>query len=75
MDALTLAGALERRGVETIPHLTTRDSNLIGLAGDASGRMDHRRGAQRARHYGRSAIAGELSGNFRRITKWIPSAS
>jgi len=29
MDALTLAGALERRGVETIPHLTTRDSNLI----------------------------------------------
>ncbi len=31
MDALTLAGALERRGVETIPHLTTRDSNLIGL--------------------------------------------
>jgi methionine synthase I (cobalamin-dependent)/5,10-methylenetetrahydrofolate reductase len=31
MDALTLAGALERRGVETIPHLTTRDANLIGL--------------------------------------------
>src|SRR6267154_1398487 len=31
MDALTLAGALERRGVETIPHLTTRDSNIIGL--------------------------------------------
>ncbi len=27
----TLAGALERRGVETIPHLTTRDSNIIGL--------------------------------------------
>ena len=31
MDALTLAGALERRGVETIPHVTTRDANLIGL--------------------------------------------
>jgi 5,10-methylenetetrahydrofolate reductase len=31
MDALTLAGALERRGIETIPHLTTRDSNIIGL--------------------------------------------
>ncbi|MBI3405203.1 MAG: bifunctional homocysteine S-methyltransferase/methylenetetrahydrofolate reductase [Acidobacteria bacterium] len=31
MDALVLAGALEARGVETIPHLTTRDSNIIGL--------------------------------------------
>jgi homocysteine S-methyltransferase len=31
MDALTLSGALEARGIETIPHLTTRDSNLIGL--------------------------------------------
>src|ERR1700730_5487503 len=31
MDALTLAGALERRGIQTIPHLTTRDSNIIGL--------------------------------------------
>ena len=31
MDALTLAGALERRGIETIPHLTTRDANIIGL--------------------------------------------
>jgi homocysteine S-methyltransferase len=31
MDALTLAGALEARGIETIPHLTTRDANLIGL--------------------------------------------
>jgi homocysteine S-methyltransferase len=26
-----LAGALEARGIETIPHLTTRDANLIGL--------------------------------------------
>jgi len=25
------AGALEARGIETIPHLTTRDANLIGL--------------------------------------------
>ena len=31
MDALTLAGALERQGIETIPHLTTRDANIIGL--------------------------------------------
>jgi homocysteine S-methyltransferase len=31
MDALMLAGALEARGVETIPHLTTRDLNTIGL--------------------------------------------
>lgn len=31
MDAMMLAGALEARGVETIPHLTTRDANLIGL--------------------------------------------
>ncbi len=31
MDALMLAGALEARGIETIPHLTTRDANIIGL--------------------------------------------
>jgi homocysteine S-methyltransferase len=31
MDALMVASALEARGVETIPHLTTRDLNLIGL--------------------------------------------
>jgi methionine synthase I (cobalamin-dependent)/5,10-methylenetetrahydrofolate reductase len=31
MDALMVAGALEQRGVETIPHLTTRDLNIIGL--------------------------------------------
>jgi methionine synthase I (cobalamin-dependent)/5,10-methylenetetrahydrofolate reductase len=31
MDALVVAGALEARGVETIPHLTTRDENIIGL--------------------------------------------
>ncbi|MGH9773862.1 MAG: bifunctional homocysteine S-methyltransferase/methylenetetrahydrofolate reductase [Candidatus Acidiferrales bacterium] len=31
MDALVLAGALEARGYETIPHLTTRDANIIGL--------------------------------------------
>jgi methionine synthase / methylenetetrahydrofolate reductase(NADPH) len=31
MDALVVAGALEARGVETIPHLTTRDQNIIGL--------------------------------------------
>jgi methionine synthase / methylenetetrahydrofolate reductase(NADPH) len=31
MDALMLAGALEAQGFETIPHLTTRDANIIGL--------------------------------------------
>ena len=31
MDAMMVAGALEARGMETIPHLTTRDLNLIGL--------------------------------------------
>ena len=31
MDAILLAAALEARGVETIPHLTTRDFNIIGL--------------------------------------------
>jgi len=31
MDAMMVAGALEARGVQTIPHLTTRDLNLIGL--------------------------------------------
>jgi methionine synthase I (cobalamin-dependent)/5,10-methylenetetrahydrofolate reductase len=31
MDALLVAGALEARDIETIPHLTTRDMNIIGL--------------------------------------------
>jgi methionine synthase / methylenetetrahydrofolate reductase(NADPH) len=31
MDALMLAAALEAHGFETIPHLTTRDANIIGL--------------------------------------------
>ncbi len=31
MDALVLAGALEAHGFETIPHVTTRDANIIGL--------------------------------------------
>jgi homocysteine S-methyltransferase len=31
MDALALAGALEASGFETIPHVTTRDANIIGL--------------------------------------------
>jgi len=30
MDALIVAGALEARGIETVPHLTTRDQNIIG---------------------------------------------
>lgn len=31
MDALIVASALETRGIETVPHLTTRDQNIIGL--------------------------------------------
>ena len=31
MDALIVASALESRGIETVPHLTTRDQNIIGL--------------------------------------------
>jgi methionine synthase / methylenetetrahydrofolate reductase (NADH) len=31
MDALMTASALEARGIETVPHLTSRDSNIIGL--------------------------------------------
>ena len=31
MDALVLAGALEAHGYETVPHVTTRDANIIGL--------------------------------------------
>ena len=31
MDAMLVASALEARGIETIPHLTTRDFNIIGL--------------------------------------------
>jgi methionine synthase I (cobalamin-dependent)/5,10-methylenetetrahydrofolate reductase len=31
MDALVLAGALEAHGHQTVPHLTSRDANIIGL--------------------------------------------
>jgi len=31
MDALDHRGALLARGVETVPHLTTRDYNIISL--------------------------------------------
>lgn len=31
MDALMLAGVLEAQGFETIPHVITRDANVIGL--------------------------------------------
>lgn len=37
MDALLVAGALEARGIETIPHLTTRDMNIIGLQANLLG--------------------------------------
>jgi methionine synthase I (cobalamin-dependent)/5,10-methylenetetrahydrofolate reductase len=31
LDALAMSGALEAHGFETIPHLTARDANIIGL--------------------------------------------
>lgn len=31
MDAMVLAGALEAHGYQTVPHVTTRDANIIGL--------------------------------------------
>ncbi|MGB0036216.1 MAG: methylenetetrahydrofolate reductase, partial [Candidatus Acidiferrales bacterium] len=31
MDAMVLGGALEAHGFETVPHITTRDANIIGL--------------------------------------------
>ena len=31
MDALVLAGALEAHGYQTVPHLSSRDANIIGL--------------------------------------------
>lgn len=31
MDAIVMAAAVEHAGMETIPHLTTRDLNIIGL--------------------------------------------
>jgi homocysteine S-methyltransferase len=31
MDAIMMAGEIEKAGMETIPHLTTRDLNIIGL--------------------------------------------
>ena len=51
MDALIVAGALEARGVETVPHLTTRDQNIIGLQAMLARRVDRRRRAQRPRHH------------------------
>jgi homocysteine S-methyltransferase len=59
MDALIVSGALEARGVETVPHLTTRDR----IAGHAAGGVDGWRRAQRAGNYRRSAVGGRLSGN------------
>ena len=37
MDATMLCAALERTGIETIPHLTTRDMNIIGLQANLLG--------------------------------------
>ncbi len=37
MDAVMLSAALERAGIETIPHLTTRDMNIIGLQANLLG--------------------------------------
>lgn len=37
MDAVMLCAAIERLGMETIPHLTTRDMNIIGLQANLLG--------------------------------------
>ena len=67
MDALIVAGALEARGVETVPHLTTRDFNIIGLQAVLARRVDRRRRAQRPGHHRRSALRRRLPGNQRRL--------
>ena len=63
MDALVLAGALEAHGFETIPHLTTRDANIIGLQAMLSGRVGRGWRAQRSGNHGRSAVARRLPRN------------
>jgi len=37
MDSLWLSGEIERRGMETIPHVTPRDASLMGLEGSLLG--------------------------------------
>ncbi len=63
MDAMMVAGALEKaRGVQTIPHLTTRDLNLIGLQAILLGAWSiGGTRSQRAGDYRGSAIAGRPS--------------
>jgi len=63
MDALVVAGALEARGVETVPHLTTRDQNIIGLQARATRRMDRRRRSKHPGDYRRSAVGRRLPGS------------
>ena len=69
MDALITAGALEARGVETVPHLTTRWDLPTSSACKPCllGCMDRRRRSQRARCHRRPASRRRLSGNQRRL--------
>ena len=75
MDALIVAGALEARGVETVPHLTTRDSEHHRPASHAARRVDRRRRSQRSGHHRRSAFASAIIRKPAASTKSIPSAS
>ena len=59
MDALVLSGALEAEGIETVPHLTTRDSNLDRLASLAVGCLVSGRRPQRARDHGDPPSLGD----------------
>ena len=67
MDAMMVAGALEARGVETIPHLTTQRPEPDRIAGHAAGRLVGGRRAQSFGDYRRSAVAGRSSGDERSL--------
>ena len=60
ISALMVSGAIERAtGLETIPHLTTRDSTVLGLESHAARRALGRR-PERARDHGRPARGRRL---------------
>ena len=73
MDALIVAGALEARGIETVPHLTTRDQNIIGLQAMLLGAWT----VGGVRNVLGIRVIRRRSATIRKpaaSTKWIPSA-
>ncbi len=74
MDALSLSGALEARGIETIPHLTTRDANLIGLQAMLLGAWTVGGVRNVLAITGDPPSLGSYPESLRASTKWIPSA-